>query len=112
VRVSFLAEPVRAKNEHKKSLPQSQPRMNANGANPISVLIRVDSQNSRLFFFRSAPISAISGEMLLALARIVLRIDVIELHRRRAVNLDYHFPAAGHRVMMNVRIQVGKTAGV
>jgi hypothetical protein len=107
--VSFLAESVRAKNEHKKSLPQSQPRMNANAANPIS---GVDSQNSRLLFFRSAPISAISGEMLLALARIVLRIDVIELHRRRAVDLDYHFPAAGHRVMMHVRIQAGKTAGI
>src|ERR1700722_14341718 len=42
-------------------------------------------------------------------ARIVLRIDVIELHRRHPVDL-HHNIAAGHRVVVHVGIEIGKAA--
>jgi|KBSSwiStaDraftv2_1062776.scaffolds.fasta_scaffold54340_2 hypothetical protein len=49
------------------------------------------------------------GEGLL-FARIVPRIDIVELQGGASVNLNNDF-ARGHRVMVHVRIEIGKAAG-
>jgi len=42
-------------------------------------------------------------------AGIVLGIDVVELHRRHAMDLDYHV-ATGHYVVVHVGIEIGEAA--
>jgi hypothetical protein len=49
------------------------------------------------------------GEGLL-FARIVPRIDIVELQGGASVNLNNDF-ARGHRVMVHVRVEIGKAAG-
>ncbi len=50
------------------------------------------------------------GEDLFVPARVVFGIDVVELQGRTSVDL-HHDLAAGHRVVVHVRIEKGKTAG-
>jgi hypothetical protein len=51
---------------------------------------------------------AMRGNLLLA--RIVFRIDIVELQGRVSVNLHYDF-AGGHRIVVHVGVEKGETAG-
>jgi hypothetical protein len=82
---------------------------------PAGILGRWESQGSSspVFKFWEYLDAGRVGQrlnQLFLMAWIVVRIDVVELKRRRAVDLHHDF-SAGHRVVMHVGIEISETAG-
>src|ERR1700731_4064959 len=83
------------------------------GPGPLAALIVVwkglrDRGNSpsAAFSLHFEPVRA----RLLFTAWVIVRIDIVELHRRHSVDLHHDF-SAGHCVVMHIGIEKSKTAG-